>query len=118
MCVCVCVCVCVCACVCERYCPPYHHPLCQAETHDKDGSRVKYFHDEDQQRSVRELVEQERLGMEDDVERSFVRMAGKNTSKIDDEDFTMDDMYVEKIARKEGKGKAETRERQHAINGK
>ena len=125
-------------------------------THDRDGKRVQYFADDGLDRSVREMAERERLGLEEvgkpslagwlaqervfcaglwlrrltppcpspciiflstqDYDKAFAEMAATEASKADSDEYTMDDMFVDRAAKAVPRGKLETRDRERAIH--
>ncbi|XP_053312444.1 CWF19-like protein 2 [Spea bombifrons] len=80
-----------------------------------DKERVRYFHDDDNQ-SLRDLVQREKMGTAEDQNRMFMRMASKFMEKTDQDYYTLDDMFVSKAAKKERLGEEDERERQQAIS--
>ncbi|XP_056417595.1 CWF19-like protein 2 isoform X2 [Hyla sarda] len=83
------------------------------ETH-VDKERVRYFQDDDHQ-SLQDLVKREKMGTAEDQNKLYLRMAAKLREKTDQEYYTLDDMFVSKVAKKERANEEEDRERQQAI---
>ncbi|KAG8584693.1 hypothetical protein GDO81_004724 [Engystomops pustulosus] len=83
------------------------------ETH-VDKERVRYFEDDDQQ-SLQDLVKREKMGTAEDQNKLYLRMASKLREKVDQDYYTLDEMFVSKAANKERVNEAEERERQQAI---
>lgn len=90
----------------------------QADTHDKEGKRARYFADDDKH-DLNDLVQRERLGLEDHPEEVFMRLSAKSAHKTDDrlDGYTLDDMFVDKAGKKVDKKKTEERDKQKAIAG-
>ncbi|NP_001089662.1 CWF19 like cell cycle control factor 2 L homeolog [Xenopus laevis] len=80
-----------------------------------DKERVRYFHDDDNQ-SLKEMVKREKMGTTEDQNKLFLRMASKFMEKTDRDNYTLDDMFVSKAAKKEHENKEEERERKQAID--
>lgn len=52
-----------------------------------------------------------------DYDKAFAEMAATEASKADSDEYTMDDMFVDRAAKAVPRGKLETRDRERAING-
>lgn len=93
----------------------------KVDTHDgKDGvsgNRLRYFADDDANSDLQKMVERERLGLDDDPNQVFMKHSSKFMAKTDDDDYTMDDMFVDRIGKKQAKGKQENRDRDRAVAG-
>ncbi|XP_035682675.1 CWF19-like protein 2 [Branchiostoma floridae] len=81
------------------------------ETHDKSGTRQRYFEDDDQH-DLTSMAQQERRTTAADQNAMYARMAAKFSGKPD---FTLDDMFESSVANKGTTKKAEERERQVAM---
>ncbi|XP_022643985.1 CWF19-like protein 2 [Varroa destructor] len=67
------------------------------DTH-RAGDRMRYFADDDRQ-SLKEMFEREKLSTAADDMAMFAKMAGRIKAKVGDEDYTVDDGFVEQAAR-------------------
>ncbi|CAB1348181.1 unnamed protein product [Coregonus sp. 'balchen'] len=83
------------------------------ETH-RDGERVRYFQDDDSV-GLHEMVRREKMSSAEDQNSLYARMAGKMMGKTDDDNYTLDDMFVSSAAQREGEGRDEDRMRSRAI---
>ncbi|XP_029303044.1 CWF19-like protein 2 [Cottoperca gobio] len=83
------------------------------ETH-VDGERVRYFQDDDNV-ALKEMVRREKMSSAQDQNALYSRMASKMMGKTDDDNYTLDDMFVSSAAQREGEGKEEERMRSRAI---
>ncbi|XP_069825854.1 CWF19-like protein 2 isoform X2 [Dendropsophus ebraccatus] len=83
------------------------------ETH-VDKERVRYFQDDDHQ-SLQDLVKREKMGTAEDQNKLYLRMAAKLREKTDQDYYTLDDMFVSNVAKKERANEEEERDRQQAI---
>jgi hypothetical protein len=86
-----------------------------ADTHDPNGKRMRYFGDDDDRSNLAEMVERERLGLDKNPEEIFGQLSSRFMGTADD-DYTMDDMFVDRAGRKAAKGKLENRDRQRSLN--
>jgi len=55
------------------------------------------------------------MGLGEDFDERYMRMAAKDSHKTND-DYTIDDMFVDRAARTGRKGQKESRDRDRAIN--
>lgn len=78
------------------------------ETHTA-GERVRYFPDDDKY-SLKQMFENEKFSSAEDQNRQFMQLAGR-ISKNDD----LDDVFADKIRRKDSDAKTEQRNRDRAI---
>lgn len=78
------------------------------ETHS-GGDRVRYFADDDKY-SLKQMFENEKFNSVEDQNRQFMQLAGR-ISKNDD----LDDVFADKIRRKESNAKIEQRNKDKAI---
>ncbi|XP_038840398.1 CWF19-like protein 2 isoform X1 [Salvelinus namaycush] len=83
------------------------------ETH-RDGERMRYFQDDDSV-GLHEMVRREKMSSAEDQNSLYARMAGKMMGKTDDDNYTLDDMFVSSVAQREGEGRDEERMRSRAI---
>nr|XP_046149376.1 CWF19-like protein 2 [Oncorhynchus gorbuscha] len=83
------------------------------ETH-RDGERIRYFQDDDSV-GLHEMVRREKMSSAEDQNSLYARMAGKMMGKTDDDNYTLDDMFVSSVAQREGEGRDEERMRSRAI---
>uniref|UniRef100_A0A4W5KR67 CWF19 like cell cycle control factor 2 n=1 Tax=Hucho hucho TaxID=62062 RepID=A0A4W5KR67_9TELE len=83
------------------------------ETH-RDGERMRYFQDDDSV-GLHEMVRREKMSSAEDQNSLYARMAGKMMGKTDDDNYTLDDMFVSSVAQREGEGRDEERMRSKAI---
>ncbi|KAF2360094.1 Cwf19-like protein C-terminal domain-2 [Trinorchestia longiramus] len=79
-----------------------------------DGARDKYFPD-DHQFSLKQMFEQEKRGGTEDSDAMFVRAAARSQKASLDDDYTLDDSFVDKSAMKEGQAGQDSRDRMKAI---
>ncbi|XP_005100539.1 CWF19-like protein 2 [Aplysia californica] len=79
-------------------------------THDSKGERTQYF-DNDDRLDLKTLVEQEKTGTAEDQNAMFARLAGRST----DRDLDVDDMFVDKAARKQNEDNIFNKDRSAAI---
>ena len=86
-------------------------------THDREGTRTQYFGDDSTGQTLQDLVERERLGLEDDYDESAVALAGKQSQYVDAEDFTLDDAYVAQAATGVSREATEHKRREKAVRG-
>ncbi|CAH1777035.1 unnamed protein product [Owenia fusiformis] len=82
-------------------------------THDTKGKRERYFADDDKH-SLHSMFEAEKLGTAEDSNAMFARLAGKSVEKTDDE-YQIDDVFVNRANKKISDSKTEERERSMAI---
>lgn len=83
------------------------------KTHSQGGSRERYFHDDDD-KDLKSLVEQEKLGTAEDSNRQFIKLAGKAFGArqgLED----MDEVFMEEASKKTSEAKIELKERSQAI---
>ncbi|CAF90454.1 unnamed protein product, partial [Tetraodon nigroviridis] len=85
----------------------------QIETH-VEGQRVRYFQDDDRV-GLKEMVRREKMSSAQDQNALYSRMAAKMMGKTDGDNYTLDDMFVSSVAKKEGEGREEERMRNRAI---
>ena len=85
----------------------------RVSTHE-DKERVRYFPDDDHL-SLKDLVKNEKIGTDINQNRLFMKMASKFMGKSDEDNYTLDDMFVSKAAEKEHLGKKEESQRRRAI---
>nr|BAE39768.1 unnamed protein product [Mus musculus] len=85
----------------------------RVSTHE-DKERVRYFPDDDHL-SLKDLVKNEKIGTDINQNRLFMKMASKFMGKSDEDNYTLDDMFVSKAAEKEHLGKKEENQRRRAI---
>ncbi|KAJ9600228.1 hypothetical protein L9F63_009475 [Diploptera punctata] len=83
------------------------HKKQKVETH-RDGSRVRYFADDDKY-SLQDLFEHEKLNSVEDQNEMFIKLAGKAAQG------DMDDIFEEKVRVKESSSKVHEREKGRAI---
>ncbi|XP_055053468.2 LOW QUALITY PROTEIN: CWF19-like protein 2 [Misgurnus anguillicaudatus] len=83
------------------------------QTH-QEGERVRYFDDDDGV-DLREMVRREKMSSAEDQNALYSRMAGKMMGKTDDDNYTLDDMFVSSAAQKEHAGRDEERQRNKAV---
>lgn len=88
----------------------------KADTHDGGGNRARYFADDDDRGDIAAMVQREKMGADDDPEQIFHQLSSKFMGATDAEDYTMDDMFVDRAGRKAAHGKLENRGRQKAEN--
>ena len=85
-------------------------------THGAGGQRVRYFDNDDAKSDIQAMVQREKMGTEDNPEQLFHQLSSKFMGAVDDEEYTMDDMMVDRAGRKVAHGKQENRDRQAAVN--
>lgn len=86
----------------------------KVETHTgKDGERERYF-DDDDKFDLKTLVEREKLGTAEDQNQMFARLAGRAAERTDD-DFQVDDVFLNKANRQQSESIQEQRDRAAAI---
>ncbi|XP_048453683.1 CWF19-like protein 2 isoform X2 [Rhincodon typus] len=83
------------------------------ETHH-EGERIRYFQDDDNL-SLQDLVRQEKMTSAEDHNEKFSRLASKFLEKMDRDNYTLDDMFVSKAARRDQSGQNDERQRNKAI---
>ncbi|XP_064841353.1 CWF19-like protein 2 isoform X2 [Oncorhynchus masou masou] len=93
--------------------PRGRHRKKKIETH-RDGERMRYFQDDDSV-GLHEMVRREKMSSAEDQNSLYARMAGKMMGKTDDDNYTLDDMFVSSVAQREGEGRDEERMRSRAI---
>ena len=86
----------------------------KADTHDKDGVRVRYFADDDKT-ELKDMIAQEKKGYRN--EDLYKNLTSASMDKTDNEDFNMDDMLEARAGREKGKGKQEQINRSRDIHG-
>ena len=86
----------------------------KADTHGQDGKRNHYFADDDARGDIQSMVEREKMGTDDDPNKIFHQLSSKFMGATDNDDYTMDDMFVDRAGRKAAHGKLENRDRQKA----
>lgn len=81
-----------------------------------EGERVRYFADDDNH-TLGSMVLSEKMGTSDSADSLFHKFTSTRmpTATTTDDDFTMDDLFESRVARKESDGKRETREREKAV---
>ncbi|XP_078314355.1 CWF19-like protein 2 isoform X2 [Crassostrea virginica] len=82
-------------------------------THGKSGERERYFADDDRF-DLKQMVEREKMGTAEDQNSMFSRLAGRSVDKTND-DYDLDDMFVNRANAKESGAKMEDKERALAI---
>ncbi|XP_022241343.1 CWF19-like protein 2 isoform X1 [Limulus polyphemus] len=85
----------------------------KVKTHDAEGSRVRYFADDDKF-SLQQLFEKEKGTTADDQNADFANIAGKMKVKVT-EDYDLDDMFTSDVAKKQTATMSQARERSLAI---
>ena len=88
-------------------------PPSRTPTHSKKGKRQKYFADDDEY-SLKSLIEQERMTTAEETHAAIARMAAKFTPASSTDD-TVDDALDSKAAMKYNPAKEEERQRQGTI---
>jgi len=81
------------------------------KTHDVSGSRTQYF-DDDLNFDLKTLVEKEKSGTAEDQNKMFARLASRSKP---DRDMDVDDMFVDKAARKQNEAETFSKDRAAAI---
>lgn len=84
------------------------------KTHDEGGKRTKYFADDDQY-SLKQMFEREKLGTAEDQNAMFARLAAKGLDSTS-ADYDMDDAFVSRASQKSNAAKMDAQERLYAIN--
>jgi hypothetical protein len=79
-----------------------------------DGSRDKYFPD-DHKFSLQQMFEKEKQGTTEDSDAMFVRAAAMAQKASLDDDYTLDDSFVDKSAMREDRAGQDSRDRMRAI---
>jgi hypothetical protein len=82
-------------------------------THGRSGERERYF-DDDDNHSLKSLVEREKLNTAEDQNRMFARLAGRGLGRTDD-DYQVDDGLLERAASKQSQSHIESREHRLAV---
>ncbi|XP_064636752.1 CWF19-like protein 2 [Lineus longissimus] len=82
-------------------------------THGTSGERERYFADDDKY-DLKTMFQREKLGTAEDQDRMFARLAGKAMEKTDD-DYQVDDVFVNRANKKLSDSKEENRQRSDAI---
>ncbi|KAL3879004.1 hypothetical protein ACJMK2_031326 [Sinanodonta woodiana] len=85
----------------------------KVETHGNAGERKMYFDDDDRY-DLKELVRREKMGTAEDQNLMFARLAGRHMDKAD-EDFQVDDIFVQRASKQLSESKIEERDRSMAI---
>eukprot|EP00051_Salpingoeca_urceolata_P018733 m.265895 g.265895 ORF g.265895 m.265895 type:complete len:811 (-) comp19267_c0_seq1:1484-3916(-) len=87
------------------------------KTHNNAGERERFFQDDDEGKSIRDMYENERLGMGSSVEEEFMKMASKHGHRVSErDDYSVDDVFVDRAAHKQSQAREDDRQRQKAIN--
>eukprot|EP00117_Sycon_ciliatum_P020775 scpid37840/ scgid18408/ CWF19-like protein 2 len=79
-----------------------------------EGQRDRYFADDDKF-TLSEMVAREKLSTAEDMNSALHRMSGRFVEKTNDDDYTLDDMYESRAARKQQDGKEEVRDMRKAM---
>lgn len=87
----------------------------KADTH-VDGERTRYFDDDDKNSDLAKMIEREKSGLDDNPDMIYNKFSSNFMDKTNDDDYTLDDMFVDRIAKKQSKGKHESRERDAAVH--
>ncbi|GAB1608541.1 CWF19-like protein 2 [Argonauta hians] len=83
------------------------------KTHNEDGHRQKYFHDDDKF-DLKNLVQREKMSTAESQNSMFARLAGRCTEKST-EDYSVDDMFVSGAAREQSEAKTFDLQKARAI---
>ncbi|KAG1670253.1 CWF19-like protein 2 [Nymphon striatum] len=83
----------------------------KVDTHDKGGERVRYFADDDNL-SLKEMFESEKLGSAEDQNAMLARLAGRGMETNDD----MDDVLVSRANKKISESRLQDQDRSKAIS--
>lgn len=86
-------------------------------THDKKGERIQYFGDDSQGQTIQDLVQREKLGLDGDFDSSVLHANAATSHQLQGEDYTVDDMFVERAARGQPSQKQEAKRRDQAVKG-
>ena len=86
----------------------------KVQTHN-DGSRVRYFADDDRY-DLKEMFHREKMSTAEDQNAMMSRLAGKAVEKTDDDDYSIDDVFVNRAARKRSEDQDKAKEREAAIS--
>ncbi|CAG2226549.1 unnamed protein product [Mytilus edulis] len=85
----------------------------KVDTHGGIGERKQYF-DDDDKFDLKSLVEREKLGTAEDDSKMFARLAQRSIDKTDD-DYQIDDVFLDRAAKKQSINISEMKERSQAI---
>lgn len=85
----------------------------KAKTHNQDGTRARYFPDDDQH-DLKYMFEREKGTSAEDQNSMFERAAMQNVERLDN-DYDMDDMFMSKAALRDTVAKQAERDKQKAI---
>ncbi|XP_071539626.1 uncharacterized protein [Panulirus ornatus] len=85
----------------------------KAKTHSQDGTRARYFPDDDQH-DLKYMFEREKGTSAEDQNSMFERAAMQNVERLDN-DYDMDDMFMSKAALRDTVAKQAERDKQKAI---
>ena len=85
----------------------------KVQTHS-DGNRVRYFADDDRY-DLKEMFHREKMSTAEDQNSMMSRLAGKAVEKTDDDDYSIDDLFVSRAARKRSEEQDKVKERDAAI---
>jgi len=86
----------------------------KVETHGKEGTRERYFADDDRY-DLKEMVRREKMSTADDQEAMMAKIASKAAKTGYSDDFTLDDRFVSSAANKISPADQEQRAKQRAI---
>ncbi|EDQ91287.1 uncharacterized protein MONBRDRAFT_1359, partial [Monosiga brevicollis MX1] len=87
----------------------------QVPTHDREGTRHQYFADDSMGQNVQDLLQRERLGLDDDQDAAAMRTIGTHGRGLDSEDYTVDDAFVDQAAKGQSRERREQKDRQRAV---
>ena len=85
----------------------------KAQTHS-EGQRVRYFADDDRY-DLKQMFHREKTSTAEDQNLMMSRLAGKSVEKTNDDDYSIDDMFVSRAAKKRSEEQDRVRERDAAI---
>ncbi|CAC5398373.1 CWF19-like protein 2 homolog,CWF19-like protein 2 [Mytilus coruscus] len=85
----------------------------KVDTHGGIGERKQYF-DDDDKFDLKSLVEREKMGTAEDDSKMFARLAQRSIDKTDD-DYQIDDVFLDRAAKKQSISISEMKERSQAI---
>ncbi|XP_077984256.1 CWF19-like protein 2 [Glandiceps talaboti] len=83
-------------------------------THDTGGKRERYFADDDRY-DLKSMVQRERMSTAEDQNAMFARLAGRAVEKTDQDNYTLDDMFVSRATKEMSQAEIEERDRAKAI---
>ena len=86
----------------------------KVQTLDKDGQRLRYFADDDQY-DLKEMFHREKMSTAEDQSAMMSRLAGRAVEKTDDDDYSIDDLFTSRAARKRSEDQDKVKERDAAI---